>query len=393
MHVLIVNIGSTSLKFRLFDMADERVCVQGTVEGIGAPHARVSVTWGTGQPDVSEQNVPDQAAAVALCQRVLTQPPSGTPAAQIDAVGFKAVHGGHIAGAVRVTPEVIGVMENFTAAAPAHNPAYIAAMQAFERQMPTTPLVAAFETGFHQTIPPARTTYAIPHQWTEEFGVRRYGFHGASHRYVAARVAELMGREDLRLISCHLGGSSSICAIQSGRSIANSFGMTPQTGLPQNNRVGDFDPYALLVLQQKTGLPLEQLLARLAKEGGLLGISGISNDMAAIVAAADRGEPRAMLALDVFIESVRHYIGAYVVALGGLDVLVFTGGIGERAPEVRRRICTGLEFIGVVLDVPRNNAGGVEATISPPGAPVRVLILRTNEELIVARQVLEVLQS
>jgi acetate kinase len=390
MNVLVVNIGSTSFKFRLIDMADERVLARGGVEDVGKPVSQVTFGLGETRANVGQRPVADQAEAIRVCLEALASAESGRALA-IDAVGFKAVHGGQLADAVRVTPEVLGVMESFAEAAPAHNPAYVAAMKTFAQQMPDTPLVAAFETGFHQTIAEARHTYAVPYEWKKAYGVRRYGFHGASHRYIASRVAELLGRRDLRIISYHLGGSSSICAIRDGRSIANSFGMTPQSGLPQNNRVGDFDAYALLMLRARTGLQFEELLVRLASGGGLLGISGISNDMQEIVTAAQAGNPRAELALNVFVESVRDYIGAYLVALGGLDVLVFTGGIGAGSAEVRRRICDGLQFLGIRLDSQRNERGGSEATLSADDSPVRILAMQTNEELIVARQTRDVL--
>ncbi len=415
MNVLVVNIGSTSFKFRLYDMTDERVLVSGGVEGVGSATSKVTLQRDGGKSAVMERPVGDQADAVSWCLDSLGRDcdtgghaDSSSPGAAqaeargsslsaplpeytIDAVGFKAVHGGNIAGAVRVTADVIQVMEELTEAAPAHNPPYIAAMKAFEAQMPDTPLVAAFETGFHQTIPASRATYAIPYEWTTKHGVRRYGFHGASHRYVAMRAAELFGRDDLRVISCHLGGSSSICAIRAGESIATSLGMTPQSGVPQNNRVGDFDAYALLTLRARTGMDMDGLLAAMAREGGLLGISGVSNDMREIVKAALSGHERAGLALDVFVESIRGYIGAYLLALRGLDVLVFTGGIGERSAELRRRVCDGLAFIGVQLDPASNKTGGPEALISSDDSHVKILAMQTNEELIVARQTREVL--
>lgn len=391
MNVVVVNIGSTSFKIRVFDMARERVLVKGGVEGVGRSASKVTFQWGDAAAAVTQRLVADQAEAVRLSLAELRAPPVGAKPVTIDAVGFKAVHGGQIADAVRVTPAVMRVMEEFAEAVPAHNPPYLAAMRAFATQMPETPLVAAFETGFHQTIPAARTTYAIPYEWTTKYGVRRYGFHGASHRYIAGRTAELLGQDDLRIISCHLGGSSSICALDAGRSVAISMGMTPQSGLPQNNRVGDFDPYALLLLRKRTGLEMDKLLAAMASQGGLLGISGVSNDMQEVIAAAQKGDERAELALSVFVESVRHYIGAYIVALGGLDGLVFTGGMGERSPHVRRRVCDGLEFLGIKLDPARNETNAAEATVSSDDSRVRILTIPTNEELIVARQTKAVL--
>ena len=392
MNVLVVNIGSTSFKFRVLDMADERVIARGGVEGISKPVSKVSIQIGAGRPTVTEQQVADQPGAVQLCLRELAA--SGAPAAvHIDAVGFKAVHGGLLPEAVPVTEEVIDAMEELSDAVPAHNPPYVAAMRAFKKDLPGVPLVAAFETGFHHTIPASRTTYAIPWDWTTRYGVRRYGFHGASHRYVATRTAELLGRDNLRIISCHLGGSSSVCAIRDGQSVATSFGMTPQTGLPQNNRVGEFDPYALPLLAARTGKNTNQLLAEMSIRGGLLGISGVSNDMEQIIAATRSGSDRAELAVEVYTEAVRDCIGAYLVALGGLDVLVFTGGIGERSPEIRERVCRGLEFLGIALDPARNPAPPVDAKLSTDDSKVVVLAMETNEELIVARQTERVLEG
>src|SRR6185437_14275091 len=232
-----------------------------------------------------------------------------------DAIGFKAVHGGPISGAVRVTDEVLAIQEQFADVAPAHNPPYIAAMRAFREKLPGVPQVAAFETAFHQTIPLARQIYAIPHEWTEKLGIRRYGFHGASHRYIATRIPELLGKDHCkRIISCHLGGSSSICAIEDGKSVANSFGMTAQSGVPHCNRVGDFDTFALMKLT-KQGLSLDEIFRKLGKEGGMLGMSGVSPDMRDIEAAAAKGDARAKLAIDAFVESVRGFIGSYLVFL------------------------------------------------------------------------------
>src|SRR5208282_2546460 len=301
-----------------------------------------------------------------------------------DAIGFKAVHGGPISGAVRVSDEVLATMEQFADVAPAHNPPYIAAMRAFRKKLPNVPQVAAFETAFHQTIPLSRQVYAIPYEWTEKFGIRRYGFHGASHRYIAARVPELVGRENSRrIISCHLGGSCSVCAIESGKSVANSFGMTVQTGLPHNNRCGDFDAFALTKLL-KRGITLDEIFRRLGKEGGMLGMSGVSPDMRDIERAAASGNARAKLAIDAFVESVRHFIGAYLVVLGGCDVLALSGGMGEYASGIREAVCRGLEFGGLILDVQKNHARGKETRISMVESTGEIWIVPTNEELIVA---------
>lgn len=385
MNVLVVNIGSTSFKFRLLDMRTERELARGGVEGVGAESARLFAGIGEQPAREESRRIADQAEAVRACMALLAE--GGEP--PIDAVGFKAVHGGPLGQAVLVDDGVLATMETYADACPAHNPPYIAAMRAFAAQRPKTPLVAAFETGFHQTIPPARQVYGIPYSWTTDYGVRRYGFHGASHAYIAGRCAEIFGRNELKIISCHLGGSSSICAIAGGKSVANSFGMTAQSGVPHNNRVGDFDAYALPLLTRRTGKTVEELLAIMSKEGGLAGISGVGNDMREVLDAAHAGNPRAILARDAFVESVRHYLGAYLVALGGLDVLVFTGGIGERAPEIRARVCAGLGFCGIELDAARNAAPPADGRIG--AGRVAVLATPTNEELVVARQTVAVL--
>ncbi len=386
MKVLVVNIGSTSFKFCLFDMRDERVLARGGVEGVGRPDACLHRRIGDGPASETIRPVADQAEAVRVCTEALAAGSVDGRPLSIDAVGFKAVHGGSIGEPVQVTDDVLRIMAQYADICPAHNPAYIAAMRAFAAQMPEVPQVAAFETGFHQTIPDSRNTYAVPYEWKTEYGIRRYGFHGASHRFIAWETAKRFGRDDLRVISCHLGGSSSICALDAGRSVANSFGLSPQSGVPHNNRVGDFDAYALPALAARRGETFDALLAAMATQGGLLGISGVSNDMRVLIEAAQRGHHRAELAVEVFVESVRHYIGGYAVALGGLDVLVFTGGIGERSPEVRRRVCQGLEFLGVRVDPKRNEDPPADGRLSADRSPVSVLAMETNEELVVARQ-------
>ena len=373
MLVLVANLGSTSFKFKLLDMERHgEVVARGEYERIGQ----------TDSPYRTHADVID--VILKECGR------------RPDAIGFKAVHGGPISGAVRVNDDVIATMEQFADVAPAHNPPYIAAMRAFKEKLPQVPQVAAFETAFHQTIPMSRQVYAIPHEWTEQLGIRRYGFHGASHRYIATRVPELVGKENSRrVISCHLGGSCSICAIEHGHSVANSFGMTAQSGVPHNNRVGDFDTFALLKLT-KQGLSLEEIFKKLSKEGGMLGMSGISPDMRDIEVAAADASPRgarAKLAIDAFIESVRHYIGAYLVVLGGCDVLAFTGGIGENATTIRESICRDLEWCGIILDHSKNHVRGKEEKISSVESNTEIWIVPTNEELIVARQTVSVLNA
>jgi acetate kinase len=365
MLILVANLGSTSFKFRVLDSTDNfNEVARGGYERIGQPSGSF--------------------ATHAQVIDVILNSLSKTP----DAIGFKAVHGGPISGAVRVDSQVLQTMQQFADVAPAHNPCYIAAMNAFAEKLPGVPQVACFETAFHATIPAARQTYAIPHEWTEKLGIRRYGFHGASHRYIATRVRQL-NPDARKIISCHLGGSSSICAIEDGKSVATTMGLTPQTGLPQNNRVGDFDIFALLKLI-KTGLSVDDILSALGKQSGLLGISGISNDMRDIEAVASTN-PRAQLAIDTYVESVRHYIGAYLAALNGLDALVFTAGIGENGIALRKWICAGFDYAGIKIDVDKNNIKAKETRIDHDDSRVQIWVVPTNEERVVAQQTYDVL--
>jgi acetate kinase len=387
MKVLVANLGSTSFKYRLFDMADEKVLARGGVERIGSPQSRCFVE-AAGKRDEAAVPARDHAAAVQLCLEQLSDPQRRCLESpkELAAIGFKAVHAKGVSGVQRVDERVLAAMEAYNEVAPAHNPPYVQAMRLLARELPQIPLVAAFETGFHETIAPAERLYAVPTEWAERYGIKKWGFHGASHRYVAQHTAELLGDPNARIISCHLGGSSSLCAIQGGKSRATSMGMSPQTGLPQNNRVGDFDAFALPALMRQTGKTLEQLLDDLANRSGLLGLSGCSNDLRDIEEAAEQGNDAAQLALDVFVASVRHYLGAYLLLLGGAEAIVFTGGIGENSARMRHAICAGLDWFGIVLDRERNRKARGEARIDAEGSRVQLWTMPTNEELIVARQ-------
>ncbi|MDB5338313.1 MAG: ackA 2 [Planctomycetaceae bacterium] len=305
------------------------------------------------------------------------------------AIGFKAVFAGKLSGVRLVTPELLDAMESLFDVAPAHNPPYAKAMRQLNTAFPEMPLVAALETGFHETIPAALRTYAIPYEWTEQYDVKRWGYHGASHRFISGRIAEILGRKDLKVISCHLGGSNSICAIMNGVSQATSMGMSPQSGLPHNNRVGDFDPFALPVLMRATGKSLAQLLEDLANQSGLLGISGLSGDVRDLEQAAATGHARATLALDVFAQSIRQYIGAQLTVLGGADAIVFTGGIGENSQVIRTKVCENLEWAGIKLDAQKNQKINGETLISSDDSRTQIWVLQTNEEIVVARQAAE----
>jgi acetate kinase len=392
MKILVANLGSTSFKYRLFDMTDERQLARGGIERIGAAESRCFVEIG-GQRREQTAQVPDHAVAVRQCLSQLTDPQTGClkDAAEVAAIGFKAVHGGRVSGVQRVTSDVLDAMEEMSQVAPAHNPPYIAAMRLLAEKLPDIPLVAAFETGFHATVPDRLRYYAAPHEWGEKLHVKRWGFHGASHRYIAERTAQLLGRDDLRVISCHLGGSNSLCAIRGRQSVATSMGMSPQSGLPHNNRVGDFDPFALPVIMKATGKTLDEVLDELAERSGLLGLSGVSGDVRDLEEAAAQGNDKARLALDMFASEVRRHMGGLLVELGGADAIVFTGGIGENGVNVRTAVCRDLNELGIVLDAAANASAKGEAKISAADSRTQIWVVPTNEEIIVARQAKQLL--
>jgi len=394
MKVLVANLGSTSFKYRLFDMSVEQEIARGSVESIGKTESLCRVRIADRSQEM-RTSVPDHAAAVRQCLAQLTDPRYGCLAAPGDvaAIGFKAVHGGRISGVQRVDEQLLRAMEEFHDVAPAHNPPYVAAMRLLAEQLPDIPLVAAFETDFHTTIPNRNRYYAIPWEWAEQYRVVKWGFHGASHRYIARRLVELTGKHDLRIISCHLGGSSSLCAIRNGKSMAASMGMSPQSGLPQNNRVGDLDPFCLPLLMERTAMTLPDLLHHLANHGGLQGLSGVSNDVRELHTAADQGHERARLALEVYVGEVRRYLGGMLVELGGADVIAFTGGIGENDPQIRQDICRDLQTLGIVLDAHQNQHARDEAKIHAASSRTQLWVLPTNEELVVARQTQALLQG
>jgi acetate kinase len=378
MKILVANIGSTSFKYRLLEMPGLSVLAQGRVERIGQAGG----------------DCPDYDAAIARCRSEIEG--EGKPLgslSDLSAVGFKAVHAGPLGGARVVDDEVLAAMEEFSFQAPAHNPPYISAMRAFQRSVPEVPLVALFETAFYDDVDEAATTYAVPYAWREELGIRRYGFHGASHRAASEKAQELLGRHDLRHISCHLGGSSSLAAVRNGVAVDCSFGMSPQSGLPHNNRTGDIDVFAVFQVMKKKGYGVDEMAEILASQSGLVGISGGSGDVRDLSEAAAAGDARARLALDVFVDGIRRYVGAFLVRLGGVDVLTFSGGIGENSPEVRAAVCEGLSAFGLELDSGRNAGISGEATVSADASPARILVIPADEERIVARATAEVVSA
>jgi acetate kinase len=384
MKILVANLGSTSFKYRLFDMNGERVLARGGVERIGAAQSKCFVE-AAGQRDELSTQVKDHAGAVRLCLQQLTDKKCLASPKELAAIGFKAVHAQGMTGVQRVDERVLAAMEAYNDVAPAHNPPYVTAMRLLAKELPEIPLVAAFETGFHETIAWAERYYAVPYEWIEQHGIKKWGFHGASHRYIGERTAQLLGNPEARIISCHLGGSSSVCAIQGGKSRGNSLGMSPQSGLPHNNRVGDFDVFALPALMRGTGKTLEQILDDLACHSGLLGLCG-HNDLRDIEAAAQAGDVKAKLAFYVFVAAVRHYLGAYLLLMNGADAIVFTGGIGENSANMRRAVCAALDWFGIELDPQKNDAAKGETRINTERSRVDLWIMPTNEELIVARQ-------
>ena len=360
------------------------------------------------------ERVTDYAKAIEDCLAELKASGAITHERDLAAVGFKTIMARGLTGCVRLEEEAVQAMEAFNGIAPAHNPPYISGIRLFAKRMPGTPLVGLFETAFYQWAPEAAMRYAVPDSWYQA-GVRRWGFHGASHKFIAERSAELLGRQDvaerarrlyvdgpttpvgqpgLRVISCHLGGSSSITGILDGVAVGNSLGMSPQSGLPHNNRVGDLDSFAVPFVMRTLKLSVEEVERQLCRESGLKGISGISNDIRDIQAAASQGSSQAQLALDLFVAQARHWIGAYLAQLNGADALVFTAGIGENRAELRQAICAHLDQLGIVLDSEKNKAAKAEeAVISAPGARVTVMVIPTNEELVVARETKRLLEK
>lgn len=370
MKILVANIGSTSFKWRLYDMPGEAALAEGSTERIGAKGG----------------SCPDHAAAVSACLEGLSGP--GGPLSRLDelgAVGFKTVHARGIGGCRVVDEGVLRAMEDYSFLLPAHNPPYVSAMRAFGKSVPQVPLVAVFETAFFEGLPEWAVTYAVPPAWREREHFRRFGFHGASHQWASDRAQALAGRPGLRHVSCHLGGSSSLAAVVDGRAVNTSFGMTPQCGLAQSNRVGDVDIFAVFHMMKRNGWGVDEASRILSTESGLAGLSGTGGDMRDIGQAAGRGEKGAKLALDVFVYDIRRYLGAFILQMGGIDFITFSGGIGEKDPLVRSRALAGLEGFGIKLDEARNGVKGTEARISADDSRVQVWTVKTNEELVVAR--------
>ncbi len=391
MKILICNVGSTSLKYQLLDMADgEKSLAQGKQERVGSQQSTYSHSDLSGKQEKGERPLPDHGAGIELMMSFLV----GGVVKNLDeiaCVGFKVVHAKGVTGVQRLDEPVLKAMEDFNCIAPSHNPPYIAAIRQFAKLMPGVPLIGSFETGFHANIPPKAYLYSIPKELHKEQAVRRYGFHGASHEYVSGRVAQLMGREDLRIITCHLGGSGSLCAIKNGVSIDTTLGFSLQCGIMHNNRCGDIDPYIPFYLMEEMGYTPEQVKDMLNKQSGFLGMSGISGDLRDIEQAAEQGNVDAINTIDSYAYNLKKYIGSYAAALGGVDAIAFSGGIGENSPIVRRLCLEDTEFLGIQLDLKRNELCRPDSEISQDNSPVKIFVIGTNEELIVARKAAEFL--
>ena len=388
MKILVCNAGSTSLKFKLFDMPGDRLLSTGNIERVGSDKKAIFRYFNCndgGCIRLTEQAVPTYSEGIRLYLAYLLSDAYGvlTDVAEIERVGFKTVLAKGYYGVHELTPEVLAAMEEYLVVAPVHNKAYLETIRQFQGILPGVRMIGVFETSFHTTIPQERKLYGIPYEWYERYGIQRFGYHSASHSYVADVVTERTGGTG-RLISCHLGGSGSLCAIDHGKSVDNSFGFSLQTGLIHANRIGDADPYLIPFLLAQ-GMRMEEILNGMDQGGGLLGISGVSNDLRDIEAAAAEGNKRARLAIDTYCNGVVKYIGAYYAELGGLDHLVFTGGIGENSAPVRRAVCEKLGHLGIQL----SEQGVCDASIqiiSSEASTVTVWIIPANEELGIARK-------
>ena len=397
MIVLVVNCGSSSLKYQLVNMDNEEVMAKGVVEKIGLSDSLLTHKW-NGQKKEIQQSIPDHQVAVKLVLDILTDAECGVIKSmdEIDAVGHRVVHGGEeFACSTLITDEVMKALEKCSAMAPLHNPPNIIGINACKAIMPNVPQVGVFDTAFHQTMPAKAFMYGLPYELYKEDGIRRYGFHGTSHRYVAGQVAKVMGVpvEKLRIINCHLGNGSSLAAIKYGKCVDTTMGFTPLAGVLMGTRCGDIDPAIVLNVMDKHNLSTKEMDALMNKKSGVLGISGVSSDFRDLGDAASQGNERAQLALDMFHYQVRKLIGALAVAMEGVDVITFTAGVGENGIDDRAAICQGLEFLGAKLDPERNNVRGKDMLISTDDSTVKMYVIPTNEEIMIARDTKDIVSN
>lgn len=388
MNILICNVGSTSLKYQLFDMAhNESVLYKGGAERVGSAGSVFYTTdLVSGSKKQTQTDLPTHLEAIEAMLAAIGD-------TKIDCVGFKVVHAKGVTGTQFLTDDVLQAMEAFNSVAPAHNPPYLAAIRLFRKAMPGVPLIGAFETAFHAQMPPEAALYSIPASLSKQHEIRRYGFHGASHEYLSTYAIEKLAKPDTKIVSCHLGGSGSICAVKNGISVDTSLGLSLQCGIMHNNRCGDIDPYIIFYLSEECGMTLPQIKKMLQTESGFLGMSGgLSGDLRDVEAAANAGNVDCQNAIASYTYSIRKYIGAYAAAMGGLDAIVFGGGIGTNSPTIRELALKELSFLGVQLDL-QQNANPTKDDISLPGSPVRIYLVETNEELVVARKAEQLLKT
>lgn len=386
MKILICNVGSTSLKYRLFEDSSWECISKGKVERIGGDSSAFRFSLLDGAEVGGTEAIRDYESAISLMlSHLVGQAAPLRSLGELSAVGFKVVHAKGVTGVQLLDEAVIKAMEAYNSIAPAHNPPYIKAIRVFSRLLPGVPMVGSFETGFHSRMPRRAYLYGIPYEWYEKHGIRRYGFHGASHQYVSERVAAILGGMPGRLITCHLGGSSSLCAIRDGVSVDTSLGFSLQSGVEHQYRCGDVDSFIMPYLMKEAGMSADEVEAGMTKRGGLAGISGLSGDIRDLEEAAGAGNDRASAALEVFAYEVKKYIGAYAAALGGVDAICFAGGIGENGARMRARILEGMGYLGLELDEARNLELTGEGEISAPGSKVKAFVIPTDEEQIVAK--------
>ncbi len=395
MKVIVCNIGSSSLKFQLLEMPAENLLARGHIERVGSDLSAIHYFIGSEKVNESQLALPSHREAVQNMLDFLVQPEYALlkNLDKIDAVGFKTIQAGDKNGSVLLTPDVLEAMAYYKNLAPAHNPPYLTAIHRLRELLPDAPLVGVFEPGFHLDAPDYAKVYGTPIDWLTEFGVKKYGYHGASHRFVTAETVRILGlpANAHKIITCHLGGSSSLCAFKNGVSIDTSMGFTPQSGLIQGTRIGDMDPYVLPYIMDKKGLTLEQALQACAKEAGLAGLSGTSGDMRDIKAAIAKGCTQALLARNKFIYDIKRYLGEFLVLMEGLDAVTFTGGIGEKDAELRHEILQSLHFLGCAMDTVKNEKH--DTIISTQRSKIAALVLETNEEIVVARETVAVVQG
>ncbi|WP_110251969.1 acetate kinase [Streptohalobacillus salinus] len=387
--VLAINAGSSSLKFQLIEMPEETELAKGLVERIGIENSVFKLEYGE-EEDKLTTDIPNHAKAVEVLLERLQASGVISSLDEIDGVGHRVVHGGErFSDSVLVTDEVIAEIEKVSELAPLHNPANLTGIRAFKKLLPNVPAIAVFDTAFHQSMPPESYLYSLPYEYYEQFGIRKYGFHGTSHKYVSERAADMLGEplEKLRLITCHIGNGASVAAIKNGKSIDTTMGFTPLEGVTMGTRSGSLDPALVPYIMDKTGKDVNEVLHVLNKESGMLALSGFSSDLRDIEDRAQEGDERAELALRIFAGRIHQYIGSYASKMHGVDAIIFTAGIGENSKAVRERVLEGLEFMGVYWDPARNDVRGKETFVNYPHSPVKVMIIPTNEEVMIARDV------